>query len=831
MRDEKATFFANGSPVTSGFCTVCGNKLFKMGRTEAHASLTPPVVVRVPRVAKPAGEPKIRKVAKVSAGGSETSATIKKPSGSRPAANRVQTRTGVPLVIVESPTKARTIGKFLGKGFNVRPSVGHIRDLPKNRLGVDIDNDFAPTYVIPMAKKKTVKELQLVARDAREIWLATDPDREGEAISWHLQHALNKEIEGKPIRRVEFHEITPHAIDEAFKHPRDVDINLVNSQQARRILDRLVGYTLSPLLREKMGRKGLSAGRVQSVALRLVCERERDILAFIPVEYWSLEAELAKILAEQGVAETLGASAKAKGVNSFIAKLHKVRGQDPDLKNETDATGIVRALEGSSYQVLKVDRKERQRKPAAPFTTSTLQQEASRKLGFNARRTMSAAQQLYEGMDVGEGTIGLITYMRTDSVNVATSAQAEARVFIAERYGESFLPVESPTYVTRSKNAQEAHEAIRPTSVLRTPESLKQYLDKDQLRTYDLIWKRFVASQMDNAIFDVTVVDVEAIPDSHAAASGTDQATMALTSGSEYLFRASGSIIKFAGFLKVYEEGHDEGDESVEDASDKRLPELAFGEPLDLLRLLPGQHFTQPPPRYTEASLIRRLEEEGIGRPSTYASIMTVIQSRDYVYREGKQLRPTELGFQVNDMLVGNFARYIDVGFTAHVEEDLDRIETAQREWVPVLHEFFDPFRDAVKIAGVTIVPIERKIELVGRTCPTCGEGQLIYRQSRFGKFIGCNRFPKCRHTEQIGLPGVCCPKDGGMLVEKRMKKGKRVFYGCANYPACDFTTWNKPLANVKCPNGDGGLMVEAGKGRAKCLVCETVIDLPDTAD
>jgi DNA topoisomerase I len=808
LLDPKAIFFKNGSPATQGTCSNCGNvKVFKMGRTPAHEGLIPPVVVRDPNAIP-------------------VKRQLKKDDKRKPGQK--------PLVIVESPTKARTIGKFLGRKFHVEASIGHVRDLPKNRLGVDVTADFEPRYCIPVAKKNVVKELKIRARDASEVWLATDPDREGEAISWHLTHVLDKAIAGKVVRRVEFHEITQHAIEEAFAHPRAVDQNLVNAQQARRILDRLVGYTLSPLLRDKMGRKGLSAGRVQSVALRLVVERERDVQAFIPVEYWTIEAELSKrALVSNGVAlPPLNGNGK-----SFIARLFKLRGVDPELKAEADARSITSALEGATYNVLKVDRKDRTRRPAAPFTTSTMQQEASRKLGYNARKTMSVAQQLYEGLDVGEGPVGLITYMRTDSTNVATSAQSEARDLIEQRFGSEFLPEQPPKYTSRSKNAQEAHEAIRPTVMHQVPEVIKEYLDRDQFRLYDLIWKRFIASQMANAVFDATVADIDARPanqtpalENPPAESNVDSLVIA---GTDYipafLFRASGSIVKFAGFLKVYEEGHDEGETVSEDeeTSNRRLPELSAGEILDLNRLIPSQHFTLPPPRFTEASLIKALEEDGIGRPSTYATIMTIIQTRNYVVREGKQLQPTRLGFQVSDMLVNNFPHYIDVGFTARVESDLDSIETGEREWRPVLHEFYDPFKISVQQAMLTIPQYERIIEYVGETCPECGN-QLAYKDGRFGRFIGCTNFPKCRHVESIALPGVYCPVDGGKIVEKRMRKGRRVFYGCSNYPNCEFTVWNRPIT-MSCPNGDGGLMVDMGKGKAKCLTCEQSFDIPDT--
>jgi len=814
LLNPKPIFFANGSPATQGTCSHCGSdKVYKMGRTPEHEGLTPPVVEK--RERKPRGE-RSNASAKSTGKGKRSG---KSSSGSSDS----PTSPNFPLVIVESPTKARTIGKFLGRNYTVRASIGHIRDLPKSRLGVDVDHDFEPTYIVPMAKKATVKELKQLAKGAGSIWLATDPDREGEAISWHLTHALSGEIEGKPVHRVEFHEITQDAINHAFQHPRQIDDNAVNAQQARRILDRLVGYKLSPLLSDKMSRKGLSAGRVQSVALRLIVEREREIQVFVPVEYWTIEAELAKQLAALG-------NPAADKPQTFIARLHKVRGQDPDLKNEVNAKGIVDALEGAGYTVIKVERKDRTRRPAAPFTTSTMQQEASRKIGFNARRAMGVAQSLYEGVDVGEGTTGLITYMRTDSVNVAESAQADARRFIAERYGDTFMPDAPPKYSSRAKNAQEAHEAIRPTSVFRTPESIKAYLEPEQFKLYDLIWKRFVASQMSSAIFDATTVDIDAKPVTGAAGATAPAGYVPLAT---YWFRASGSVIKFAGFLKVYEEGRDEGDKPDEsdEGRGRTLPPLASSEPLDLIRLIPEQHFTQPPPRYTEASLVKALEEFGIGRPSTYAAIMGTIQTRDYVRKEQKSLVPTQLGFTANDLLVGNFPRYIDVGFTAHVEDELDDIETGTRAWQPVLHEFYDPFKEAVAQAVATIPKMERQIVYTGEKCPDCEDGQLVLREGRFGKFIACSTFPKCKHTEPIALPGVVCPKCGGKLVEKRARKGqRRIFYGCANYPNCDFTTWNKPLA-IRGPDGCEGLVVEMGKGKAKCLGNDLVFELSELPD
>ena len=809
LLNTKPIFFANGSPATQGVCSNCGSeKVFKMGRTPEHEGLPPPVIVRKPRVKKESAGKAVKGVAKAKVG------KISKAAAAAAAVGK-----SGPLVIVESPTKARTIGKFLGKRYTVRASIGHVRDLPKSRLGVDVDNDFAPSYIVPMKKKATVKELKLLARNADAIWLATDPDREGEAISWHLKHALEAEIAGKPVHRVEFHEITPDAIEHAFAHPREIDENAVNAQQARRILDRLVGYKLSPLVSDKLSMRGLSAGRVQSVAVRLIVEREREIQAFVPIEYWTLEADLAKLL------EDTDDAAKAQ---AFRARLHRLNKEEVALGNGEDAGAVVKALEGAAWSVAKVETKERIRRPAAPFTTSTLQQEASRKLGYNARRAMGCAQSLYEGVDVGEGSVGLITYMRTDSTNVSESAQKEAREFISGRMGPDFVPESAPIYKSRAKNAQEAHEAVRPTSVFRTPESIKEFLDPDQFRLYDLIWKRFVASQMTNAIFDATSVDIDA--------RAADAVTVDYEPLARFWFRASGSVIKFAGFLRVYEEGRDEGERPAEAAEadlaesrDKRLPVLSAGELLNLLALLPEQHFTQPPPRYTEASLVKTLEEYGIGRPSTYAAIMTTIQSRNYVKRVQKQLHPTDLGFLTNNLLVENFGGYIDVGFTAKVEENLDEIETGARTWQPVLHDFWDPFKQAVADAAGSIVKVERKIELTGEMCPDCGHA-LSIKRGRFGAFIGCTNFPACRHIEPISIPDVKCPTCGGKLAEKRSKKGGRVFYGCVRYPACDFTTWSRPLA-IPAPDGSGGLVVQTGKGRGKVIPSEFEFDLPEMPD
>lgn len=766
MQDPQPVFTSKGTPATRGLCPECGAKMFRMGRTPAHEGLdlAENIVVSSKARAELANKPK--------------------------------------MVIVESPAKARTVGRFLGKKYRVRASVGHVRDLPSNRMGVDIENDFQPRYVIPAKRKDVVRKLRADVKNSSEVYLATDPDREGEAISWHLTQALKSAIGPRPVHRVEFHEITRDAIKHAFASPREIDMQRVDAQQARRILDRLVGYTLSPLLRDKMGRRGLSAGRVQSVAVRLVVEREREIEAFVPVEYWSIEAELAK------------QEKKRKKPRSFIAKLHRIRGEKVELHGEVETQAIVAELKKSIYTVGKVKEGQRRRRPAAPFTTSTMQQEASRRLRFTSRRTMRFAQQLYEGMDLGDGPVGLITYMRTDSVNVAEQAQAEARVFITEKYGGQFVPAKPPKYKTRAKRAEEAHEAIRPTSVFRTPKSLKPYLDQNQYRLYSLIWKRFVASQMAPAVYDTISVEILA---------GLPQ-----VEERPYLFRASGSSLRFKGFLAVYEEAKDEDAKAEKEHKREEIPPLTVDEVLDLVRLLPEQHFTQPPPRYTEATLVRALEEYGIGRPSTYAPTMSTIQRRGYIERRQGRLHPTEVGIVVNDLLVAHFADYINVGFTAQMEENLDLVASGEREWVPVLHDFYDPFSTTLSQARENMPTVQIGNDPTGELCPRCGH-PLIYKHGRFGKFIACSNFPNCRHSEPILTKiGVKCPQCGGDLVERRTRRG-RAFYGCANYKAdgensCKFTSWKRPLKQP-CPEC-GGLLVEARKGWAKCIACEDKFEI-----
>jgi len=686
------------------------------------------------------------------------------------------------LVIVESPAKARTVGRFLGKGYTVRASVGHVRDLLRSSLSVDVENNFTPKYRVPNEKKEVVKELKELARQHSEIYLATDPDREGEAIAWHLMEAA--QIEPKLAKRVVFHEITQTAIEDAFSHPREINMDLVNAQQARRVLDRLVGYSISPILWEKV-RNRLSAGRVQSVALRLIVEREREIDAFIPVEYWTIAAEF-----------------KPQGIRStYIAKLAKIDAVDPELPDEATVLPIVTDMEAATYSIARIKRGERRRKPLAPFITSTMQQEASRKLGYTARRTMSIAQQLYEGLDVGEGgSTGLITYMRTDSTNIAEVAQKEAREYIQQIYGQSFLPETPPQYKTRAVSAQEAHEAIRPTSVFRSPDKIKQYLTNDQFKLYQLVWQRFLASQMEAAVFDTLSIEIEAKTQIH-----------------EYLLRVSGSTVKFPGYLVVYEEAVDEDQKTEEENA--RIPSgLEEGQRQNLVRVIPEQHFTQPPPRYSEATLVQVLEEYGIGRPSTYAPILSTIQERGYVIREAKRLFPTETGILVNDIMVQHFPSIVDLHFTAHMEADLDQVAAGQEGWTDVVAEFYREFEPVLRRAQEAIPVTKAELEKIGRICPDCG-GDLVIRWGRYGKFISCNNFPNCRHTEALlEKIGVKCPNDGGEIVIRKTRKG-RIFYGCANYPNCEFTSWKQPIP-VPCPKC-GGLLVIANKREMQCTKCE----------
>ncbi len=697
------------------------------------------------------------------------------------------------LVIVESPAKARTLNKILGSSYSVKASVGHVRDLPKASLGVDIESGFIPKYVIPTEKKKTIGEIKKVASKASSIYLATDPDREGEAISWHLVQAAKLDKDDTPLQRIVFQEITKGAVEEAFQSPRSIDMNLVNAQQARRILDRLVGYKLSPLLWRKVQR-GLSAGRVQSVAVRMIVDREREIQNFVPREYWIIEVELAP-------PEEKGASFKA---NMFAL----ADGTKLDIDNKDEAERVTADLEKAEYVVKAVVTKQVARQPAPPFITSTLQQEAWQKLHFTAGRTMAIAQQLYEGLPLGkEGSVGLITYMRTDSTHVATSAISEAREFIGEKYGAKFLPPKPRSFVRKAKWAQEAHEAIRPTKIHRQPAHLRSFLNPAQLKLYELIWKRMVASQMSAALYDTTNVEIEA---SNAGGEKQRQG---------YLLKANSSVVKFPGFMGVYSEsrGEDERRESF-----VTLPKLRIGDKLIYMGTFPEQCFTQPPPRYTEATLIKALEQKGIGRPSTYAPILSTIQERDYVNKAEGKFHPTELGIIVIKILAEHFPKIVDPGFTAQMEKQLDEIAQGKYEWIAALQQFYPPFQDTLDKAWINLEKVNMT-QASEQTCPNCGRPMVI-KVGRFGKFLACSGYPDCKTTmPYIVKTGVSCPQCGGDLVKKVSKK-KKVFYGCSNFPKCKFAVGRRPVAQT-CPNC-GNLLVQYKGDWAKCIACQHKVKL-----
>ncbi|WEK56200.1 MAG: type I DNA topoisomerase [Candidatus Cohnella colombiensis] len=690
------------------------------------------------------------------------------------------------LVIVESPAKAKTIGKYLGSKFIVKASMGHIRDLPKSQIGVEVENDFHPKYITIRGKGNILKELRDASKKVKKVYLAADPDREGEAIAWHLAHYL--EIDEKDACRVVFNEITKQAVKDAFKTPRPIDMDLVNAQQARRVLDRLVGYKISPLLWKKV-KKGLSAGRVQSVAVKLIYDRENEIKAFIPEEYWSITAHL------------------MKGKSNFEAKFHSLNGEKIELHSEADMQAIVDQIKDQAFAISEVKEKERMRHPSPPFITSSLQQEAARKLNFRASKTMQIAQQLYEGVELGkEGTVGLITYMRTDSTRISPVAQEEAKGFILEKYGDRFFPETPRVYAKKNANAQDAHEAIRPTSILRDPESMKAFLSRDQLRLYKLVWERFVASQMSSAILDTMTVDLNNGP---------------------VVFRANGSKMKFAGFTKVYVEGNDDGTTD----EDRLLPALAVGEEVSLTELDPKQHFTQPPPRYTEARLVRALEELGIGRPSTYAPTLETIQKRYYVAIDEKKFVPTELGELVIQLMEEFFPEILDAEFTAHMEGDLDHVEEGTQNWVNVIGDFYESFEKRLAFAEDEMKEIEIKDEPSDEICEKCGS-QMVFKMGRFGKFLACSGFPDCRNTKPIvKATGVLCPTCGkGHIVERRSKKG-RMFYGCDQYPGCDFVSWDKPVVK-RCPSCDSMMVEKRAKGELKlhCTSC-THVEEPEETD
>ena len=684
------------------------------------------------------------------------------------------------LVVVESAAKSRTIQQYLGNGYIVRACFGHVRDLPVDRMGVDVDRDFAAEYVVPAAKADVVKRLKAEAGSATAVLLASDPDREGEAIAWHLVAALGLKSPGA-LRRISFHEITREAILKAVQQPRAIDRHLVDAQQARRILDRLIGYPVSQVLGRTI-RRGLSAGRVQSVAVRLVVDREREITAFVPTEYWSLDATLRK-------------QAASEDEPSFVASLVARDGEKLTLHTAAETETARAHMAAANWSVASIKQQQKLRNPAPPFTTSTLQQESSRKLNFGAKRTMATAQQLYEGVAIDGETVGLITYMRTDSVTVADSAQKEARAFIIERIGEAYAPAKPRVYKNKNALAQEAHEAIRPTSIRRLPADMKRFLTSDQARLYELIWKRFLASQMASAIFDVTTVDID------ATRPGVPR----------YLYRATGSRPRFLGFLRLYREGKD--DQTLRDEERQPLPSLAARDPLDLLNLAPKQHFTEPPPRYTEATLVKALEERGIGRPSTYAPTMATIQDREYVELDGKLLRPTLLGEQVNDYLVAHFADVVDLAFTAELEVRLDEIARGHRPWVPVVSAYYQPLAVHVRDANagaVTAAGGEPSDEV-------CSQGHpMVIRDGRFGRFLACGRYPEHQESRPLLAPlDVACPACGGHVVEKHTRTGT-AFFGCATYPACSWTSSYRPLSEP-CPSC-GGTRVELDGRRQHCL-------------
>jgi len=679
------------------------------------------------------------------------------------------------LVIVESPAKARTIKKFLGSKYKVEASMGHVRDLPKSQLGVDIENDFEPRYITIRGKGEIINKLKKEAQNADKVYLATDPDREGEAISWHLAYLLG--IDPNSTCRIEFHEITQQAVKNAIKHPRTINMSLVYAQQARRVLDRVVGYMISPLLWRKI-KGGLSAGRVQSVATRMVCEREREIQEFVPEEYWTITG---KFVTEAGKA--------------FEAAFYGTADNKIVPKNEQEVKSLVEKLETAQYTIRGVKKGIKKRSAPPPFTTSTLQQEAYRKLGFTTQKTMLIAQQLYEGVEIkGEGAVGLVTYIRTDSTRVAEQAQKEALDYIREKYGKQYLP-DKPNQYKSKKGIQDAHEAIRPTSILREPESIKDSLTSDQYKLYRLIYDRFLASQMAPALYETMTVDI-------AGDNG-------------YIFRAAGSRKTFAGYTIIYMEGSDNESSEKEDVE---LPEVIEGESLKLKKLVPEQHFTQPPPRYTEASLVRALEEMGIGRPSTYAPTISTIIARGYVVREKKSLVPTELGFIVTDLMMEYFPDIVDYKFTAEMEKQLDEVEEGKKDWREIVREFYIPFQELLKKADEAISKIEIKDEVSDVICDKCGVNMVIKR-GRYGKFLACPNFPDCRNTKPyVEVISARCPKCNSAIVVKHTKKGKK-FYGCENYPECDFISWDMP-ADEKCPQCGALMMVKQKKNGEEYVAC-----------
>lgn len=704
-------------------------------------------------------------MAKIATAEKEAKKTTKKKATVKKAA-----KTGKKyLVIVESPAKAATIGKFLGNNYKIEASMGHVRDMPKSQMGIDFEHDFEPKYITIRGKGELLGKLRKDAKAADKVYLATDPDREGEAISWHLLHALNLGEE-KPISRITFNEITKTAVKKSITEARDIDMDLVDAQQARRVLDRVVGYTISDLLWKKV-KKGLSGGRVQSVALRLICDREGEIREFIPEEYW-----------------TLGAKLKDADGKVFEAKFYGKGETKAELANEAETNEVLDGLKGKDFAVTDVKTGSRQKKPVAPFTTSTMQQEASKHLNMATQKTMMIAQQLYEGVNVkGEGTVGLVSYIRTDSFRISDEAYEAAVAFIKETYGDAFVNPERIVYKSKGKT-QDAHEAIRPTNVSRTPESIKDSLSKDQYRLYKLIWERFVASQMSPAVYDTLSVKLAA---------------------GDYTFRASGSRLRFSGFLEAYSKGEEE-DEKV-------IPKLTQGDILQAEQLLPEQHFTQPPARYTDASLIKTLEEIGVGRPSTYAPTLTTIQARHYVTKEAKNLFPTELGEMVDEIMKTYFPDIVDIDFTANMEKRLDDVEMGKEEWKQIIRDFYPDFKKSVENAAEKLEKIEIKDEETDIVCEKCGRNMVI-KYGRYGKFLACPGFPECQNAKPyFEEAGVNCPECGGKVLIKKTKKG-RIYYGCEhNGDGCDFMSWNKPTGE-KCPEC-GAFLEEKGRKNPK-IVC-----------
>jgi DNA topoisomerase-1 len=801
------------------------------------ATKAPTTPAKAAAKAAPAPRTVARKAARPAAKAPARRAAAAERDGSDEALDAVPAN-GTALVIVESPAKAKTIGKYLGRSYTVRATVGHVRDLPAKKLGIDLEHGFAPEYVTIEGKEDLLADLKKIARGAREVYIATDPDREGEAIGWHVEQFFTqprRQAVTAPIRRVMFHEITKDAVQASMARATDIDTRKVEAQQARRVLDRLVGYKASPVL-WKTVKKGLSAGRVQTVALRLIVEREREIRAFTPVEYWSVAADL------------------RKGQVPFTAKLHHIDGRKPEIATGDEAGRILRDLDGrTQFPVTEVKRRERRKNPAAPFTTSTLQQEAAKKLGFGSKRTMRLAQDLYEGIDIGiDGATGLITYMRTDSTRVSEVAAQGARDVLRQQFGEAFLAAGPQLYPSGKANAQDAHEGVRPTDPARRPEQLQRYLTADQFKLYQLIWQRFMASQMAPAVFDTTTVDFN-IP------AGERQ----------YLFRATGSVVKFQGFLALYKEAREEGDaKALED--EQALPPLEQGEQVPVLGIASTQHFTEPPPRFSEASLVKELERLGIGRPSTYASIISVLAERRYVQVEQRRFFPTPLGETVEKVMVKKFPQVFNVGFTAQMEEELDKIAEGEIAWVRALGDFWTPFQATLNDNDLDVLIAEAHdlSALATERCPTCGgrlvakggffgpfvaceqhpkgcsytrpiagekkpavltshlcqecQAPMVVRHGKSGDFLGCSRFPKCRGTRSMPT-GVKCPKDGGEIAERRSKKRGKAFYGCENYPSCDYVCWDKPVLET-CPDcGYAGAEAKASKARGsyrKCLKC-----------